>query len=245
MYNGTGPVVTTTTTNGGGTGTTTTTVKTTTSNSSVTPTPSGAQIHNFTENGINSTFYTITGNLSTGKGTVTYNGLTLKQCLKLESATSIGFTNTAAGALTLVFVEPSATIKVDGTKYTASGDGIITVPVAAGTHSITKADSANLFYMVYADKSGTTTTSTSKPTVTTTTTKDNTVAYGDTNLDGIVDLRDAINMNKYLAGQITWTPDDQSYKNADVNTDGTVGEEDGTILISFVINLIDTLPQKS
>lgn len=245
MYNGTGPVVTTTTTNGGGTGTTTTTVKTTTSNSSVTPTPSGAQIHNFTENGINSTFYTITGNLSTGKGTVTYNGLTLKQCLKLESATSIGFTNTAAGALTLVFVEPSATIKVDGTKYTASGDGIITVPVAAGTHSITKADSANLFYMVYADKSGTTTTSTSKPTVTTTTTKDNAVAYGDTNLDGIVDLRDAINMNKYLAGQITWTPDDQSYKNADVNTDGTVGEEDGTILISFVINLIDTLPQKS
>ena len=49
-------------------------------------------IHNFTESGKNSNFYTITGNLSTGKGTVTYNGLSLTQCLKLESATNISFT---------------------------------------------------------------------------------------------------------------------------------------------------------
>ncbi|MGN1224849.1 MAG: dockerin type I domain-containing protein, partial [Ruminococcus sp.] len=250
MYNGTSPIVTTTTTGGSGTVTTTTTVKTTSSSS---VTPSGAQIHNFTENGTESTFYTITGNLSTGKGTVTYNGLTLTQCLKLESATSIGFTNTADGTLTLVFVEPAATINVDGTKYTASGDGIITVPVTAGTHSILKADTANLFYMVYADEGGTvTTTSATTATTTATTTKSGTtttkggedrVAYGDTNLDGVVDLRDAISMNKYLAGLITWTSEDQAYKNADVNANGTVNEEDGSILVSFVINLIDALPQ--
>ena len=58
----------------------------------------------------------------------------------MESATSIGFTNTAKGDLTLVFVEPNATVKVDGTKYTANGDGIIQVSVSAGTHTITKAE---------------------------------------------------------------------------------------------------------
>ena len=131
--------------------TTTTTVKPTTTTSgkqSETPTPSGAQIHDFTANGKNSSFYTITGNLATNKGTVSYNGLTLTQSLKMESATSIGFTNTAKGDLTLVFVEPNATVKVDGTKYTANGDGIIQVSVSAGTHTITKADTANLYYMV-------------------------------------------------------------------------------------------------
>ncbi len=110
-------------------------------------------IHNFTESGKNSNFYTITGNLSTGKGTVTYNGLSLTQCLKLESATNISFTAEGAGVLTLVFVETAATIKVDGTKYTASGNGIISKEISEGNHTITKADSANLFYMVFAMQS--------------------------------------------------------------------------------------------
>ena len=241
MYNGTtpGPIVTTTVTSGSNTTTTTktTTTKTTTTSSSAIP--SGAQIHNFTENGLNSTFYTITGNLATNKGTVSFNGLTLTQCLKLETATSIGFTNTADGTLTLVFVEPSATIKVDGTKYTANGDGIITVPVTSGTHSITKANTASLFYMVYSDQ-GTEQTSTT-PSSTTKGGNDET-AYGDTNLDGIVDLRDAITLNKYLAQQITFEKDSQPYKNSDVNADGNVDDLDSSVMINFVINLIDNLP---
>ncbi|MDE7095122.1 MAG: hypothetical protein K2O23_01395, partial [Anaeroplasmataceae bacterium] len=48
--------------------------------------------------------------------------------------------------LVLVFVESSATIKVDGKKYTGS-NGIISVDIATGAHSITKADGANLFYI--------------------------------------------------------------------------------------------------
>ncbi|MCI5844814.1 MAG: cohesin domain-containing protein [Oscillospiraceae bacterium] len=94
----------------------------------------------------------------------------------------------------------------------------------------------------------TTATTTNKPDVTTTTVTtvsggEDRIAYGDTNLDGVVDLRDAISMNKYLAGLITWTSDDQAYKNADVNADGSVKEDDGTILVNFVINLISELPQ--
>ena len=104
--------------------------------------------HNFTENGKTSTFYTITGNLATGKGTVTYNGLTLTQCLKIESSTNISFTATASGTLTLVFVEAATNIKIDGTKVTSSSN-VITVTVTAGNHTITKADTMNLFYMVY------------------------------------------------------------------------------------------------
>ncbi|RZJ89265.1 MAG: T9SS type A sorting domain-containing protein [Chryseobacterium sp.] len=107
---------------------------------------SGSEIHNFTTSGKTSSFYNITGNLSTSKGTVTYNGLTLTQCLKIESSTSITFTTTQASTLTLVFVESAATIKVDNVDKAASG-GIITVSLAAGSHTISKKDTANLFYM--------------------------------------------------------------------------------------------------
>ena len=237
------PIVTTTTTTGQNptTTTTTTTVKPTTTTSgkqSETPTPSGAQIHDFTANGKNSSFYTITGNLATNKGTVSYNGLTLTQSLKMESATSIGFTNTAKGDLTLVFVEPNATVKVDGTKYTANGDGIIQVSVSAGTHTITKADTANLYYMVYADQGGTvvttTTTATATTTTTTTTINEEGLNYGDVNLDGVVDLADCITVNKYLADVIVLS--DIAQKNADVDRDNNVGDKDVSYLMKFVLN---------
>ena len=108
----------------------------------------GGVVHNFTTNGKTSDFYTISGNLSISKGTVTYEGLPLTQCLKIESSTNISFIAETAGTLTLVFVESAPNIKVDGTKVSGSG-GIITVDVEAGTHTITKADVMNLFYMVY------------------------------------------------------------------------------------------------
>lgn len=111
-----------------------------------TSTPSGDEIHNFTASGKTSNFYSITGNLSTTKGTVTYNGLTLTQCLKIESSTNISFTTAQASTLTLVLIEPSAVIKVDNVDRTAS-NGIVTVSLAAGSHTITKKDTANLFYM--------------------------------------------------------------------------------------------------
>jgi pectate lyase len=108
---------------------------------------SGDEIHNFTVSGTNSTFYTISGNLSTSKGTVIYNGLTLTQCLKIESATSISFTTTAESTLTLVFNDGfSGGIKVDGTTYNAT-NGVLTLTIPSGSHSISKTDVANLYYM--------------------------------------------------------------------------------------------------
>ena len=105
--------------------------------------------HNFTQSGKTSAFYSISGNLATNKGTVSYNGLTLTQSLKIESSTNISFNAPVEGTLTLVFVESSPNIKVDGTKVTGS-NGIITVDVTAGSHTVTKADTMNLFYMEFA-----------------------------------------------------------------------------------------------
>lgn len=160
-----------------------------------TPSVSGGQVHDFTANGLNSSFFTISGNLSSSKGTVTYDGKTLTQCLKMESATSISFNAGSNGKLTLVFVEPSATIKVDGTKYTAN-NGIISVDLGAGAHTITKADSVNLFYMVFGGSAGTNTTPQQPAQTTVTTTKNNTSssttvvnppASGSSGLNTIVD----------------------------------------------------------
>ena len=124
------------------------------------PTAAGSYVHDFTANGKDSTFYSISGNLSTSKGSVIYAGKTLTQCLKMESATSISFNAGAGGKLTLVFAEAGKTVKVDGTKYTTDANGIVAVELAAGAHSITKGDSINLFYMSYASTSG-------EPTITT------------------------------------------------------------------------------
>lgn len=107
----------------------------------------GELAHNFTTAGTSSDFFNIQGNLSTSKGTVVYKGLTLTQCLKIETATRIEFTTTEASTLTLVFNQESGKkIKIDGTNYTLT-NGVVSVPLAPGTHTITKADSINLYYV--------------------------------------------------------------------------------------------------
>ncbi|MDO7873827.1 T9SS type A sorting domain-containing protein [Hymenobacter sp. ASUV-10] len=112
-----------------------------------TGTPAGGMVHNFTASGTTSTFYTISGNLSTSQGTVSYGGLSLTQCLKLESATNIAFTATGAATLTLVFNDTfNGTVKVDNVNQTVSA-GRLTMSIAAGAHQITKGSTANLYYM--------------------------------------------------------------------------------------------------
>ncbi|MFI1745306.1 pectate lyase family protein [Thalassobellus sediminis] len=108
---------------------------------------SSDQIHNFTESGKTSTFYSITGNLSTSKGTVNYNGLTLTQCLKIESSTNISFTTTSESTLILVFNEGfSGEIKINGTSHNIN-NGLLTLTIAADSYVITKDVTANLYYM--------------------------------------------------------------------------------------------------
>ena len=114
-----------------------------------TPESGDAKVHNFTESGTTSDFYSITGSIATNKGTATYNGLTLTQCLKMESSTSIKFTAPSAGKLTLVFGESGKNVKINGKKNASDSNCIVTVDVAAGSVEITKGDTMNLFYIIY------------------------------------------------------------------------------------------------
>lgn len=102
-------------------------------------------LHNFTVDGKQSAFFTISGNLSTSKGTVTYQDLTLTTCLKLESATLVRFTTDRDAILTLVF-NPTfgGKVLVDSIPVTVT-NGLLTVSLHAGTHQIQKSDVANLY----------------------------------------------------------------------------------------------------
>lgn len=113
----------------------------------VTGTFSGNQIHNFTVSGKTSSFYTITGNMNSTAGSVSYAGLTLTARLKIESSTAITYTTTAASTLTLVFDSNfTGTIKVNNISYTATS-GVVTVSLPAGANTITKGSVANLYYI--------------------------------------------------------------------------------------------------
>ena len=103
--------------------------------------------HNF-NNGKDSDFFQISGNLSTSKGVATYNGMTISQCLKMESSTTITFTTTSKMTLTIVFGDSDSktNVKIDGEKVSTSTKVLI-IELEAGTHTITKADTTNVFYL--------------------------------------------------------------------------------------------------
>ena len=222
--------------------------------------PASGYVHNFTANGTNSDFYAITGNLSTAKGTVNYAGLTLTQCLKIESATAVSFTAPASGTLTLVFAEPTATIKLDGSKYTSSGDGVITIPVTAGAHALAKADSCNLFYMALStdgapassEVTTTTTTTATTTTVTTSTATETTttsstqlpaenVKWGDVDSSGEVNVMDAVLLARIVGDDDTLDPDsitEQGMKCSDVTHDGKTDVNDLSKLMRYLAGFI-------
>lgn len=67
------------------------------------------------------------------------------------------------------------------------------------------------------------------------------VLYGDVNLDGKIDIVDAVLLNKAASGSITLNP--QALKNADCNADGELGTDDALVLLRFMVHLITSLPE--
>ena len=87
----------------------------------------------------------------------------------------------------------------------------------------------------------TTTTKPSKTTTTNATTTNTAIPfYGDVNLDGKVDILDAVYLNRYLATLIQFS--DAQVANADCCQDGVLNDQDTTALMQFIILLIDDLP---
>ena len=110
---------------------------------------SGDEIHNFTASGLTSSFYTFTSaNMNSRDGSATYDGLTLTSRLKIETPTNISYTTVSESTLVLV-LDPTfnGKIKLDNVSYTANS-GLVEIPnVPAGSHTITKGDTTNLFYI--------------------------------------------------------------------------------------------------
>jgi hypothetical protein len=133
---------------------------------------------------------------------------------------------------------------------TVNADGTIT-GVAAGSTTITVTSPSGTTATVTVTVTAEETTTTATTTATTTTTTDGTTTsndpnadhIGDVNLDGKVDLTDAIVLNKYMANQVDLSA--QQLRNANCDqSDGssTINEDDSAALMQFVIFLITSLP---
>lgn len=87
-------------------------------------------------------------------------------------------------------------------------------------------------------------TDTSSSTTTTTTTSSTgvmgDVLYGDVNLDGRVDITDAVLLNKAVAGAVAL--DDTAKRNADCDGSNEVGANDAVVLLKFLVHIINSIP---
>lgn len=204
--------------------------------------PASEYVHNFTVNGLNSTFFSISGNLSTGKGTMQYAGLTLTQCLKMESATRIAFTAAQPAQLTLV-IKDGTTFQIDGQAYDIPASGVFTAELPAGAHSIAKGSgSSNLFYMAVAMNGSTP--GTDAPPVQTTTPEpqgSTEPAFirkpGDVDCTGTVNIADAILLARFNAEDEEITVTTAGKVNAEVTGDGQVDSDDLSRILEFLAGL--------
>ncbi len=106
-----------------------------------------SQTHILTfENGVTDStgFFTFSGKNNTKKETVTANGKTYTQTLKMESTTTITATLAKESTVTIVSAASGKKIIINGQTYTIGTDGTVSVTVAAGTLTITKGDSLNI-----------------------------------------------------------------------------------------------------
>lgn len=89
----------------------------------------------------------------------------------------------------------------------------------------------------------TTTTASGSETSTTTTTREfpANVLYGDVNLDGRVDITDAVMLNKIAAGAVQMDSAQQGL-NADCDANGEVDSKDAIVLLKFLVSMINALP---
>ena len=121
--------------------------------------------------------------------------------------------------------ENVATVRINN-DITNPGSGLVKI-VGTGTVTIV---------LVYGDRIGSVTfevpadTGTSEKTM-----------LGDVNLDGRIDITDAVLLNKTCAGVVLLT--DAAKKNADCDCDGEVGSNDAVSLMRFLVHLISTLPE--
>lgn len=149
---------------------------------------------------------------------------------KTTDSDSSKTTDTNEGTSTTVS-DGSETTVSSNTETTVSSETETTVASESGTGSDMASDSG----------SGSATTT--EPTTSTTTSSgdvDGTLLYGDVNLDGAVDIADAVLLNKSIAGAVMLN--EQAKRNADCHADGAIETNDSIALLQFLVHTIDKLP---
>ena len=214
----------TTTNKDGSTETTTNSQESSTEGTTIAPVE-GAQVHNFTLNGTSSSFYTITGTLTSSYGSVNYNGLTLTKALKMESKTAVNFDpDGVAGTLTIVTnPQYSGIIELNDKAITIGSDGVATISLdGSQSYSITKGSGSNyIFYIAYTPNGSTPT-----------------VIKGDADDSGKVDAADVTMIMDFAVGKISAVT---NATNADVTGDKTVDVDDAYKISQFLNGLIKSL----
>ena len=121
------------------------------------------------------------------------------------------------------------------------------IELCYGVPVVVNTTKQNSFKVTVEDHESTTETSPVTTTTTTTAsgqpTPSGAVLYGDTNLDGRVDITDAVLLNKACAGAVML--DDATKKNADCNGDSEVGSDDAVVLMQFLVHIVDKLPYQN
>lgn len=138
-------------------------------------------------------------------------------------------------ATTTVTTLPAATSTATETETTASTQATVS-ETTASTTSLTEQDTTTLSSAETTAATSATTATESSGTSPTT----EIVIFGDVNLDGKVDISDAVLLNKTVAGTISLS--ESAQKNADCDGDGETGSNDAVVLLRFLVHLIQTLP---
>ena len=173
-------------------------------------------------------YHTVTGTVVVNAQTTTTTTTTTKATTTTTKAT----TTTKPNKMTTTNV----TTTMKSSKTTTTKATTTTKPSKTTTTNATTTTKPNKTTTTKV----TTTTKPNKTTTTKATTTTTISSYGDVNLDGKVDIVDAIFLNKYLATLIQFS--DAQVANADCYQDGVLNDQDTTALMQFIILLIDDLP---
>lgn len=119
----------------------------------------------------------------------------------------------------------------------------IEVAICILTTSTTEETTTTTTESVTTDSDETTATTSGSETTTTTKGGDVTPAslYGDVNLDGRVDIIDAVMLNKAAANTVQLS--EQQRSNADCDANQEVDSNDAVVLLKFLVSIIKTLPE--
>lgn len=139
--------------------------------------------------------------------------------------------------------------KNGGTVTLTATNGSITLTKEIGivtevfTTSTTEETTTTATESVTTDSDETTATTSGSETATTTKGGDVTPAslYGDVNLDGRVDIIDAVMLNKAAANTVQLS--EQQRSNADCDANQEVDSNDAVVLLKFLVSIIKTLPE--